>query len=135
MSSIKIDCPKTTTIFGEIFYPGIEVDVFLPNIGYQTFEFILDSGADCSMVPRSMALLSGFRLPSAPDTFVSGISGMSLPAYIGKLKMRIQQEAFEVRCLFTESDSTPFLLGRVDFFSLFKVLFDGDGCNIILTRR
>lgn len=135
MPSIKIPCPKTNTIFGEIFYPGLIVDVLLPNVGYQPFEFILDSGADCTMVPRYMATLVGFKLPPSPDTYVTGISARRMAAYRGQLQMRIQQETFTVRCLFTKSDRTPFLLGRVDFFSFFDILFDGNGCNVVLTRR
>lgn len=135
MSSIDIKCPQTDTIFGKIFYPGLIVEVQLRGFGYQPFEFILDSGADCTMVPRYMATLLGVQLPSAPDTYITGIARKRMPAYSGNLKMRIRKEEFEVRCLFTESDRTPFLLGRVDFFSIFDVAFDGNSCHILLTRR
>ena len=135
MSSIRIPCPKTNTTFGEIIYPGLNVEVLLPNLGFQPFEFILDSGADCTMVPRSMAALVGFSLTSTPDIYVTGIARRPMPAYIGRLNMRIQQETFEVRYLFMQSDRTPFLLGRVDFFSIFDVSFDGNSCSIVLTRR
>jgi hypothetical protein len=110
------------------------VDVLLPGIGYQPFEFILDSGADCTMVPRSMATLAGFQLPANPDVYVTGVSARRIAAYSGQLQMRIQQETFKIRCLFTKYDSTPFLLGRVDFFSIFNIFFDGRAGNIILTR-
>lgn len=134
MPSIRIPCPKTATIFGEIFYPGLIVEVWLTSIGYQPFEFILDSGADCTMVPRYMSDLVGIQLPGLPDTYVAGISGRKMPAYKGQLRLRIQSEEFEARCLFTKSNRTPFLLGRVDFFSLFNVHFDGQNCQIILER-
>lgn len=134
-STIRIACPKADTIFGEIFYPGLIIDVWLNSIGYQPFEFILDSGADCTMVPRSISVLLGIRLPTLPDTYVAGISGRGIPAYKGRLKLRIQGEEFEVRCLFTKSDRTPFLLGRLDVFSLFHVHFDGHNCQIILKKR
>lgn len=134
MPSIKLPCPKTNTPFGEIFYPGLVVDVLLASIGYQPFEFILDSGADCTIVPRNMADLVGFQLPSAPNAYVAGISGKKMPAYKGQLRMRIRREEFELRCLFTKSNRTPFLLGRIDFFSIFNVHFDSRNCQIVLER-
>ncbi|MEA2086397.1 MAG: hypothetical protein U9O84_05135 [Chloroflexota bacterium] len=134
MPSIRLDCPKTNTVFGEIFYPGLIVQVLLTS-GYQPFEFILDSGADMTMVPGFLANLAGVQLPNVPDTSVVGISSRLMPAFKGKLKMRLKTEVFEVRCLFTESNRTPLLLGRLDFFSIFDVGFDGNDCKIILTRR
>ncbi len=135
MPSIKIPCPKTRGPFGEIFYPGLEVDVLLHSTGYQPFEFILDSGADCTIVPRYMATLIGISLPRQSNAQMTGVSGRATACYKGKLNMRIQGQEFEVRCLFTYSNKTPFLLGRVDFFSIFQVSFDGQNCDIVLTRR
>ncbi len=134
MSSIKIPYPKTDTIFGEISYPGLVVEVWLTSRGYQPFEFILDSGADCTMVPRYMASLVGIQLPDVPDTYVRGITSGRMPANKGQLRLRLEGEEFEVRCLFTKSNRTPFLLGRIDFFSLFDVHFDNQNSQIILER-
>lgn len=136
MPSIKISCPKTRGIFGEIFYPGLEVEVLLLHpTGYQPFEFILDSGADCTIVPRYMATLTGIKLPRRANAHMTGVSGKPNACFKGKLNMRLQGQEFEVRCLFTYSNRTPFLLGRVDFFSIFQVSFDGNSCDIILTKR
>ena len=134
MPSIKIDCPKANTPFGEIFYPGLNVGVLLPNKGYQAFEFIVDSGADCTVVPRDMATLVGIKLPRQADEYLTGVSGKSMACYKGKLSLKIQNQKFDVQCLFTRSNKTPLLLGRVDFFSIFQVLFDGNDCSMLFTR-
>ena len=134
MLSIKIPYPKTDTIFGEICYPGLVVEVWLTSRGYQPFEFILDSGADCTLVPRFLANLTGTSLPSTPNAKVYGITKKPMPAYKGQLKLKIETEEFEVRCLFTESNKIPLLLGRVDFFSLFNVHFDNRNNQIVLER-
>lgn len=134
MPSIRLTCPKTSTIWGEIFYPGLKVDVWLTLFGYQPFEFILDSGADSTLVPRYMANLVGVQIPPVPDIYVTGITRRRMPAYKGRLRLRIQNEEFEVRCLFTRSNTTAFLLGRLDFFSLFDVHFDGRNGQIVLSR-
>lgn len=136
MPSIKIPYPKTTTIFGEVSYPGLIVEVWLTRVGYQPFEFVLDPGADCTMLPRFMANLVGCQILdlNLPDTHVHGITGQGMPAYKGQIKIKIKSEEFEVRCLFTKSNRMPFLLGRVDFFSLFDVHFDIQNEQIVLTR-
>ncbi len=125
---------KQSPYFGKICDIGLVVEVWLPSIGYQPFEFALDSGADCTIVPRYLAGLVGIRLPPTTDAELEGVDGMKMPAYKGHLKLRIGSDEFTVRCLFTESDETPFLLGRVDFFSLFNVQFDNRNNQIVLER-
>ena len=132
MPSIRLDCQKTDTDFGKIFYPEFLVEVLLARGTYQPINFILDSGADCTLVPLGMANLTGFRLPNVPDATVAGITGRPMAAYKGKIRLRIRSVELEVRCLFTESNRTPFLLGRVDFFSFFDIKFVGRNCHIIL---
>lgn len=135
MQSIKLTCPKTQTPFGEMFYPGVTVDVLLDSGQYLPIEFILDSGADCTIAPHALAQLTGNHLSSIPDAHMTGVAGISMPCFKGNLSLRIGGEKLDVRCLFTESDSTPFLLGRIDFFSSFEILFDGNNCSIVLTKR
>ena len=135
MQSIRLTCPKTLTPFGEMFYPGVVVDVLLKSGQYLPIEFILDSGADCTIAPHALAQLTGNHLSATPDASMTGIAGISMPCFKGNLSLKIDDQKFNVRCLFTDSDNTPFLLGRIDFFSHFEILFDGDNCNIVLTKR
>ena len=133
--SIKIPYQyKQSPYFGKICDIGLVVEVWLPSIGYQPFVFALDSGADCTLVPRYLASLTGISLPSTPNAEVNGIAKKPMPAYKGQLKLRIESEEFKVRCLFTESDKTPLLLGRADFFSFFNVHFDNRNSQIVLER-
>lgn len=133
--SIKIPYQyKLNRYYGKVCEVGLVVEVWLPSKGYQPFEFALDSGADCTLVPRHLATLTGIHLPSTPNAEVYGVSGKPMPAYKGHLKLRIKSEEFEVRCLFTESDKTPLLLGRIDFFPLFNVHFDNRNNQIVLER-
>jgi hypothetical protein len=131
---IKVDFPSTKSHFGKIFYPEIPIDVLLATGVYQPISFILDSGADCTLVPYGLAKLVGFKLPSIPDTAVTGIRGGSIPAYKGKLRMRIDGEKLDVRCVFTQSNKTPFLLGRVDFFTVYDINFDSRNSCVRLKK-
>ena len=118
-----------------MFYPGLIVEILLDSGKYLPIEFILDSGADCTVVPHYLASITGNHLPDKPNAHMTGIAGVSMPCYKGNLSLRIHGEKFSVRCLFAESDKTPFLIGRIDFFSTFQILFDGNDCSIVLTRR
>lgn len=135
MPSIRFTCPlREHQHFGLVFFPALKVEVKLASGLFQPFEFILDSGAACTIVPRSMADLVGFRLPRKTDAIISGITGRPMRANAGQMTLRIDNEEFDVRCLFTRSDRTPLLIGRVDFFSRFNVQFDGRNCHIELNR-
>ena len=133
MLSIRIPYTKKQTIFGEVCNPQIIIQV-LTQYGYQRFIFLIDSGADCTIVPRAMARLVGINLGSQPDTLIRGAKATrrGLRAYKGELKVRFAGEEFSLRCLITESDRTPFLLGRLDFFSKFNVTFAKD--EVILEK-
>jgi hypothetical protein len=133
LPSIRINCPSKTCCYGEIFNPKLVVGVKMFNGNYQLFEFILDSGADCTTVPRNMANLVGILLPSTPDTSMTDASGNSTPAYKGKLNIKFQNNTFEVRCLFTSMNTTPLLLGRLDFFDKFDIIFKGRNNQIEFT--
>lgn len=135
MQSIEFPCYETDTPFGKMFWPAIPVGVRLYSGKYQTFEFIVDSGADCTVVPHFLANMVGIKLPLKPNAFMTGIDGDSMPCYKGTLDLKIKEHEFPVRCLFTETDTTPLLIGRIDFFAKFKILFDGDGCSIVLVKR
>lgn len=133
--SIRIPYTKKQTIFGEVSNPLIVIQV-LTQQGYQRFIFLIDSGADCTMVPRYMARLVGINLGSQPDTLIRGVEATrrGLRAYKGELKVRLGGEEFSLRCLITESDNTPLVLGRLDFFSKFNVTFDSTKEEVILEK-
>ena len=134
MLPIEVPYRYKTDIFGgTVCNPVLVVEVAIQS-GYQPFEFLLDSGADCTIVPRGMAKLIGVTLPRIADASLAGIGPKSMAAYRSSLNLRIQQEEFVVECLITRSDTVPFLLGRVDFFDLFNVAFDNRNQIIILDK-
>jgi len=83
-----------------------------------------------------MADLVGINLGSQPDTLIRGVEATKrgLRAHKGELNVRFGGEEFSLRCLITESDRTPFLLGRLDFFSRFNITFDNAKEEVILEK-
>jgi predicted aspartyl protease len=125
LRSIKYECPIGSTYFDDVFSPVIPVEVRLASGIYLTFHFELDSGADCTLVPRQMANATGFKLPEYPDATTTGVFGRPAPVYKGKIHIRLLGQELDVRCLFAESARTPLLLGRVDIFDRFDIKFSG----------
>ena len=63
-----------------------------------------------------------------------GIEGRPILVYQGRLDVLIEHVGLSLRCLISESDATPFLLGRADFFSRFNITFDNSRRKIVLAE-
>ncbi len=86
------------------------------------------------MVPFSMAEDLGIDVTHCLPDHCSGIEGRPLLVYHTRIGVRIGDQEFFLRCLISESDTTPFLLGRADFFSHFSITFDNLHKKISLTE-
>lgn len=111
----------------------IPVDV-LTKFGYQTLQFILDTGADFTMLPHHMADLIDINLSLCPKSRSYGIEGDGVGVYLSHINIKIGREKLKIRCLFTEQDTTPFILGRADIFSRFNITFDNQRRKISLRK-
>lgn len=131
--SIEYPLNKNKTSLGTIADPTITIEI-LTKYGYRFFEFLLDTGADCTMLPKFMAEIIGLDLTTCQRTKSFGIEGKGVLVYIGKIDIKIGQHYLKVKCLFSEDDTTPFILGRLGLFSQFNILFDNRNKKIRLTK-
>lgn len=86
--------------------------------------FLLDTGADCTLLPRYVATELGIPLATCPASRLGGIEGGSLPCRKAVLDARIGTEALRMTCLISERDDVPLLLGRLDVFDRFSLEID-----------
>lgn len=128
---IEFSLQEKRTRFGLIADPKITVFVRARS-GIYPFRFLLDTGADFSIIPFSMAEDLGIDLAQCPMDHCSGIQGHPLRVYHTRLVVRIGDVELTLRCLISESDTTPFLLGRADLFSRFNITFDNERKKIFL---
>ena len=97
--------------------------------------FLLDTGADFTMLPKHIADWLGIRLNTLRRERSYGIEGgKGVIVWVGKIRVRICQHELEIRCLFSDNDSCPYILGRADIFSHFNILFNNAKGKIILTK-
>ena len=119
---------------------GILPDVKIPlqlltKTGYQTVLFLLDTGADLTMLPKHIAEWLGIDLDKLPKDRSYGIEGgKGVTVWIGKIRVKICVHELEIRCLFSENEACPYILGRADIFSHFNILFNNAKDKIKLTK-
>ena len=121
--SIQFPLSDVNTKLGVIPTPLLIIPV-LTKFGYQSYQFLFDTGADFTMLPRYMAEDIGTNLKTLPQARSYGIEDRGIVVFIGHLTVKFAAEELSIRCLFSEKDTTPFLLGRMDIFSHFNVHFD-----------
>ncbi len=92
--------------------------------GWQPFDFLVDSGADVSMVPKSMADWVGVELKGLNRHRSYGIEGKGLNVHEGSLMIRLGNVDVKVPCLYSSQENTPLLLGRAGIFDHFTLIFD-----------
>lgn len=121
------------TSLGIISEPIIPVEV-LTFEGYCSFDFLLDTGADCTMLPAHMAEILQIDLKKARKTHSMGIEGEGLSVRMSKINIKIGNTKLQIPCLFSPNETTPFILGRLGIFSHFNILFDNKHKQIKLTK-
>jgi hypothetical protein len=92
--------------------------------GWRPFDFLVDSGADVTMVPKSLAEWVGVDLKKLPRLRSYGVEGKGVQAHHGSLRIRVSKDEFTIPCLFSSQERTPLLLGRAGLFNRFTIVFD-----------
>ena len=127
---IEFPLLKKITHLGIVSDPKVTISV-LTKSGYRFFSFILDSGTDCTMLPRYEAEHIGIDLSLCPKSHSIGIEGQGINGYVAKITIKIGQDSFPIRCIFSEKDTTPYLLGKMDIFDKYNITFDNENEKII----
>lgn len=103
--------------------------------GYLPFDFLVDTGADCSMMPAAIATTElGIDLARCPQETFFGIEGAGVRVYRGWVSLKIGPYPLRVRCVFSPREHTPLILGRMDLFRHFSITFDNHRHLIRFTK-
>lgn len=92
-------------------------------IGERELDFLIDSGADTTVLPLVWAYLFNFKPNTKKKTYIGGIEGGQVTAFPSKIEIKIGKRFRKIRCLFVKSKVMP-LLGRLDFWQQFSLKFD-----------
>ena len=120
---VKFPLKTKTTDLGVVSDPVISIGV-LTRHGYLNFDFLVDTGADYTMMPKTMAPILGIRLDGLPKVQFGGIEGKGVLTYITYITVKIDDKSEKMTCALSSNDQCPFILGRKDVFSKHSIFFD-----------
>lgn len=92
------------------------------KFGYRKEVFLLDTGADITMLPCGARELFGGPFEES-NRLVYGIEGIGISIFKSKIGMKICEKEIDVRCVFSQRDNIPFILGRLDILDRFNIHF------------
>ncbi len=119
--------------FGRIFNPLILLPV--KSIwGWQNLWFLVDSGADTVMIPVSLAKKLGLKHNPSVKNHLYGIGKQAVLASPGEIIIKIGNEEVMTRSYFVYSSDSTILLGRLDIFEKFSILFDKVQQSVIFSK-
>ena len=110
--------------FGNVFEPLIKIPIYYPKKGFTKQEFLLDSGAVVSSLPREKAHELGFLLSRLPRSVFAGFGNTTSFAYKASLKIKLGKQEVTIPVVFTENQGTKAILGRSGFFENYSVYFN-----------
>lgn len=115
---------EESRLFGKILRPVAAITL-LHDKNELSESFYVDSGADISIIPKSVGDFLGFAIEKADEiTEIKGIGERGVPIIIKKVNMRIGEKQFETRIAWALIEEVPLLLGRTDVFNLFTICFE-----------
>ncbi|MBM4041024.1 MAG: hypothetical protein FJ290_21195 [Planctomycetes bacterium] len=117
--------------FGALRKPLIPVTVCGPK-GAATAKFLLDSGADISILPRSFGRLIGLSAQGAPTEQVRGVGSGPVRYHLCSVRVRIRHIEVPLRLGWCEIEDVPLLLGRLDLFDRLDIEFKQHSNAIVL---
>jgi len=112
--------------FGEVFEPIVKIPLYYPSDGFKKMEFLLDSGALVSSLPREEAKKMGLSLAKLPRSTFGGFGGTTSFAYRGEAKIKLGEMEVLLPCVFTEAEGTKAILGRSGFFENYNIYFNAE---------
>jgi hypothetical protein len=94
----------------------------------------IDSGADMTLIPFRLGRALGFRQrPSDRIVELSGIGGAGVPYAVRRARMRIGDISLKIRLAWALIEEVPPLLGRLDIFPRFRIIFDERRLRVTFT--
>ena len=116
--------------FGTVYRPMAEILLIYERKVKETF--YIDSGADITLIPRSVGELLGLKIKD-DDKIIDlyGIGDAAISAVIKGIKIKVGEHEIPVHVGWALTEKIPLILGRMDVFNRFKIVFDEKKKEII----
>ncbi|OGK12598.1 hypothetical protein A3C98_00690 [Candidatus Roizmanbacteria bacterium RIFCSPHIGHO2_02_FULL_37_15] len=108
---------------GSDYYPVIPL-VFLTGGKRIRSQALVDSGATISIFNKEVADSLGVKIEKGDKTILGGVGGRII-GYVHKLHIRVAGKEFICPIVFSSEYLVSFnLLGRMEFFKRFRIIFE-----------
>jgi len=112
--------------FGVVKRPRMSLRIFsrTRSIWILTKDVLIDSGADSTVLPRSIGELLVEDITSGKYSEIKGVvPGSVLIAYIHDLRIKVGEREFRAPVAIADSNDVPSIFGRIDSLDLFDANF------------
>ena len=116
--------------YGTVFDPIVNINVSTPS-GTKSMEFLLDSGAVVSAMPKSTLEDFDITFEDLNRIVVKG-HGSTFFAYMSNITVEINGKQKSIPVLFTDTTIGSKVLGRRGFFDQYNVEFNSEKKKIII---
>lgn len=109
---------------GIVLRPVAEVILEKDSFGVEIPMYV-DSSADVSMIPFRFGRALGFKQEKEDSIQeVKGISGAGVPYILKVVTLVLNGKRLKIRIAWALTEEVPMLMGRMDIFDKFRVVFD-----------
>lgn len=115
---------EASSITGTVLRPVADV---ILECGHRKVEaaMYIDSGADITMISLELGKALGLKQSPEDEILeIKGVSGTGVPYILKSANIFLNGRKLKIRLAWALIEEVPFLLGRMDIFNKFKILFD-----------
>lgn len=113
--------PATGIAVRMLYRPMVPLQIGLKTKFSLSFEALVDSGADHTLLPMDIGESIGIDFKKLAPNKARGIGGKEITTYFFPILIKIEDQIFKTTAYFSKSVDFP-LLGRDGFFNLFSSL-------------
>ncbi len=113
---------ENSDLLGVVYRPIAAVNFIVNNTEIMQFMYV-DSGADMTLIPKSVGELLGFEITEEAKEVYS-VSRHSIPIIMKNIELKIGKHRLNACVAWSLQENVPLLLGRLDIFDKFIVTFD-----------
>ncbi len=124
---------ENSKLIGVIYRPIAKVE-FKSSMGWVPELMYIDSGADITLIPKSLGDLLGFDIKTEAIHDVRGIGETAIPVILKNIELKLGEYVFNSRVAWALIEEVPPLLGRLDVFDEFDVNFAQNEKKIVFRR-
>jgi hypothetical protein len=131
-----VDCAyrkEKSGLLGDILRPVAQLEIKSEKTDWFSVIMYIDSGADISLVPRNFGSLLGLDLTQNLGQ-IRGIGDAIVPLSLQDVKFRIEKHEVKVKIAVALINGVPYVLGRYDFFKLFKISFQEYDNKVVIEK-